>query len=499
MQFRTLSVLVAFLSVSAGCVVEEEPVVGEETIELRDPSGPLLVQPGSRLLLLEVTDDNYAIYQEGQSVYATALRASAPRQHIADVPGGNFAFVYRVGKVAFVWTDPDRSLPGFGVSPLVIWSAASGAHLAAAASPIGTLATAASRNGEYVLFPSNGTPDGAIGDLEFATTDLATRSTLVAGVQMSFPVGPCRPLATFVGDDPIAAYCPEGATVAQVSRWQDGERCDLVAEAATPPVLSIDPRGERLLTLLAGSRNPVTIDLQHPGPVELVAAVSASSSFLGVDRAAFYTTRTNAGAELFRTRRQVATKILELRGFLAFTFGSRSLMQPPTSDDGQSILSFGSFDPNTGLVDVRLSRTRGDRSMVTLEPQPVATLAGPPFTADSARAIYARITDLSTFFADLVVADAQTRQVYSTDVWSWNVGARGIVSFNERAVFNPADPFFATADLSVVDTAQGQAQLIAPQAYVSYFPSHRGTRVVYATGQGSAPPGLYVARVERAW
>src|SRR5262245_35372658 len=90
---------------------------------------------GTGLLVLEVTDDNYAIYQDGTHVRAVSLFGGAP-QDIGESPAGNTAFVYRVGKVAFAWTNPNRTLPNFGVSPLVVWSAATGAHLASDSSAV---------------------------------------------------------------------------------------------------------------------------------------------------------------------------------------------------------------------------------------------------------------------------------------------------------------------------------------------------------------------------
>jgi hypothetical protein len=227
-----------------------------------------------------------------------------------------------------------------------------------------------------------------------------------------------------------------------------------------------------------------------------VAPVSATFGFLGVDGAAFYTTATSTGRELFRAGRGAPSRVLELFGFLNWQFGSRSLSLPPTSDDGRSILSFDRTDPNTGLVNIRLSSTRGRRPPVTLESEPNSTIAGPPFTSDSSRAIYAKITDLSTFVADLVVADATHRDVYSNDVWSWDVGKQGLVLFNERALLDPSAPFFATADLRSVNTGgQEQPRLIAEQAYFTYFPSHHGTAVAYTTDQDLTAPGLYVARM----
>src|SRR5689334_7515791 len=93
--------------------------------------------------------------QVGEQGFAAELDSRRAPELIGDVPAGNTAFVFQVGRVAFVWTNPDRTLPGFGVSPLVIWSARTGAHLASPASAIGTLATSTNQDGDRVLFTSN--------------------------------------------------------------------------------------------------------------------------------------------------------------------------------------------------------------------------------------------------------------------------------------------------------------------------------------------------------
>ncbi|HEU4537389.1 MAG TPA: hypothetical protein VFS00_24885, partial [Polyangiaceae bacterium] len=91
---------------------EAEAEAEVEAVSLAALSVPSkwLVQPGSRLLLLGVTSDHHALYQEGDTVYATALKPGAPRRLVAQVPAGNTAFVYTVGKVAFCWTNPDRTV-----------------------------------------------------------------------------------------------------------------------------------------------------------------------------------------------------------------------------------------------------------------------------------------------------------------------------------------------------------------------------------------------------
>jgi hypothetical protein len=45
-----------------------------DTIErILGSRAPVLIQAGERLQMMAVTDDNFAIYQQGQTLYATAL------------------------------------------------------------------------------------------------------------------------------------------------------------------------------------------------------------------------------------------------------------------------------------------------------------------------------------------------------------------------------------------------------------------------------------------
>jgi hypothetical protein len=174
----------------------------------RRPSPPQQIQAGDDLVLLAVTDDDHALYQDGQTVYATHLRAGAPRTVVAEVPGTNLAFPLQVGRVVFLWTDPQRNLPGFGVSPLVLWTAADGPRQISAQSSVGLVATAASPDSRELVFTTNVTDDGARGDLAYARTATATAPTLLLrDIPMGFPTAG-------VGPWPASA-----AIAATPSRW----------------------------------------------------------------------------------------------------------------------------------------------------------------------------------------------------------------------------------------------------------------------------------------
>jgi hypothetical protein len=480
----------------AGCADVAAPEASEELGLAARAAGPRLLQAGAGFLPLEVTDDDYAIYQDGADVFAASL-AGGPRQPIASAAAGNTAFVYRVGKVAFVWTNPNRALANFGVSPLVIWSAATGPHLASRSSAVGTLASAATRHGDHVIFPANSTPDGTVGDLVYASTDLATQTTLVAGAQMGFAVGPCNPLATFLGHDPIALYCTADPATATLSRWTRGVRRDLVAAAATPPQLAIDPARERVLTLAAGTRNPLLVD--DDGRVTTIADVSARIPSFGPDGSIFYVVRAApapAPVQLFRARPRAPTLLGDLLGIYPITFGSRSFAAPLTSPDGRSILALTAIDPTTGYSNVVRFDAR-DNHQVTIDAAPVSTIFGPPFSSDSRFALYAHgDPTFTTFTGPMFAADRHGTRQFSDDAgWSYATAAGDTVVYNDAATPNLANFALTTADLKAVDLDCGAPapRLIATQANGTFFVTHDLRRVVYTTDQAGSP-GLYVAR-----
>jgi hypothetical protein len=491
----------------AACGVDPDPELaldhpGEEAGALLG-SAPQrrLVAPGAGLQLLEVTDDNHAIYQAGQQVFAASLDASAAPELIGDVPAGNTAFVFQVGRVAFVWTNPDRALPGFGVSPLVIWSASTGAHLASPASAIGTLAVSANRDGDLVLFTSNSGPDGATGDLVLASTDLSQRTTIAAGIPMGFPSGPCVPRATFHGahDDLTAVFCAAGAATATLTQWRDGVRRDFAQPIAAPPRLVVDPATGRAAALLAGSRFPVTVD--RDGKAIVLAETAAINVSLGGGGAVLFTTRPDPAGprNLIRARGSLPPRqVAAFQGLHTFLFGSVALTQPITSPDGRRLLYFDAIDPDLGLAtNVILGDARGVLPPVTLDTSPANGVFAEPFTRDSQFALFARY-DLASFAVGPMFAHGPsgTRQFSDDNGWQWSTAFGSTITYNDNTVLDSANVSLSTADLKVVDLAcpHLEPKLIVQGANILYQPSHRGAGVVYALDSGPAP-GLYAARV----
>lgn len=459
-----------------------------------------LVQAGEHLLLLGVTSDDHALYQDGESVYATALEAGATRQLVAQVPAGNTAFVYTVGEVAFCWTNPDRTVPGFGVSPLVVWSAASGAHEASAASPIGTFATSASADGRTVLYPTNSNADGTVGDLEIAATDLSERATLLAGVPMGFPFGPCRPFAAFVGrrdrSHPVALHCEGGASSATLSSWEDGERLDLLGGVATPPFFTTNVSGNSFFTTLAGSGHPVVVSAS--GEETVLDEVPSRLGFFARGGAVVYTARTAAGVELRRASPDcpdVETLAGGVAGVLTVLAGSQVITDAWTSPDGLQVPFFSQRDPATGLTDVQLVDALRGGAPRSADSQARNALSGPPFSADSKHALFTRF-DVSTGASHhFAFGEGGARQISDANGWSYQPAHGALVSFNDNV---QVAPVFAdwTADLKVVDLRDqtSEPRLIAPAAHLTYFSSHRGRRLAFTTDLPDVEPGLYSAK-----
>jgi hypothetical protein len=466
------------------------------------PSG--LVQPGAQLLLLGVTGDNHALYQDGDTVYATALKPGAPRRQVAQVPAGNVAFVFTVGKVAFCWTNPNRSVPGFGVSPLVVWTAAFGSRETSAASPLGTFATSASADGRTVIFPTNSNADGSVGDIEIASADLRERQTLLGALPMGFPQGRCRPFAAFVGRDgdshPVALHCEGDASTATLSSWEDGKRTDLLGGVATPPFFSADPAGKSFFTTLAGSGNPVVVS--GNGKKVVLDDARSRTGFFVKGGAVVYTAQTGDASELRRAPpggcpepETLADGVVRV---LTVLNGSKVITEKWTSPDGRKVPFTTQIDPATGLSDMALADAHGGGAPVVADPLARDFFGGPPFSADSKHFLYVHF-DVNTGASPIVAfGEGGERQISDLNGWSHQPAFDGLVSFNDNTQFDPQTFAALSSDLKVVDLSKktSEPRLIAPGANPTYFVTHEGHRLVFTTDRPGTTAGLYSVKVE---
>ncbi len=509
-----LMTLLTIGALGGGCAateLDDQPPCGDgaacaTAAAERHDQPPQRIQAGDDLVLLAVTDDDHAIYQDGQTVYATRLGAGAARTVVAEVPGTNLAFPLQVGQVVFLWTDPQRNRPGFGVSPLVLWTAADGARLISAQSSVGLVATAASPDSREVVFTTNVTDDGARGDLAHARTATATTPTvLLRDIPMGFPNGRCRPLAGFGGDHghafPVAAYCAGDDVTATLSRWDRGVRRDLISGIATPMpfTLEADPRGTTFLVNLADDRvATVTAD----GEVAIVDAARSRTGFVTQHGDVVYAARTAAGAELRvaldgEAPRAVAPVVALYAGLYnrAGYFRSRT-----ASPDGRAALFATTFDPATGLTDMHLLDTRtGDTAV--LSTAPTATIGSELFTADADHALYFTDVDLNAGTGRLVAADADGVRPITADASAFDVlhGVGSAISFTTNPSFDPRRSFLlSTGDLLVTDVGHPERapRLVSAQANLFYLPTGDRRRLVFASQLEADGPGLYLASGE---
>lgn len=464
-----------------------------------------LVQSGQRLVLLGVTSDNHALYQDGATVYATELKPGARKQVVGASPPGIVSFVYTVGKVAFVWTNPDRNVAGFGVSPLTVWSAATGANKASENSPLGTFTTSASADGRHVMYTTRGPADGTVGDIEFARTDMSARSTLVANVPMSFPFGACRPWGSFVGhgqrSHPVALFCEGGAATATMASWSprgDGRR-DLLAGVRTRPYFTASPDGRRFFTTLAGTLTPVVVD--DRGEVRrLEEGVFGLQGFFTSNDDAYYFSLvpTATGAELHRASlRTGAVSFVadNYNGLLSNQAGSDLIVTSPASPDGGKLAMLGAFNNAANTFEFRVADlVKGGSKVIDSAP---FCITGPTFSVDSNYALYARDDGSGNCNGPLIAAGAKGHAaIGAPSLWAHERLAGSRIAFNDNRVFDANDFFSSTADLNVVDLS-GPARslaLLAPQAYLAFFPARHGRAIAFTTGRGGSGPGLYLAR-----
>jgi hypothetical protein len=500
-----VSLLLASCGVRSDAEPERQPLEAVSGSQELSGDGPQLLQAGRSQQLLAVTSDNYVVYQEGTQVFASALTPGAQKQWVAEVPAGNLAFVYASGKVAFCWTHPDRTRPGFGVSPLVVWSAATGPHLADGASPIGTFATAASSDGTSVVYPTRSSADQTTGDLELASTDLSRRTTLAAGIPMGFPFGFCRPWAAFGGGEngsqqPVALFCPPGERTATLASWRGSTRTDLLTGAATPPAFTADERGTLFFTTLAATATtPSTAVVVSKGRTPIVVDQNVGrTGFIMHDGTVVYAARADGRVSLKRFDPGTAarTTISEtLFNFLTPLAGSDLITKPWFSPDRRKVSYFTAVSSDgAGFVDQNWADVRGEARSFAADPQPRTWSGVPTFTGDSKHFLFARATDasngLGAFFAQ---SEGPARQYSDEKGWNYLAASGSHVSFIDNF-----DLATFTGDLKAVDVSRDalNPRRIATGVDANYLVSPDGRLVIYTRNLPGVPAGLYVARVD---
>lgn len=477
-----------------GCTTPD--ALSTERAELT--GAPVLIQAGTDQYLLAVTDDNFAVYQEGQALYATRLAPGAPRTFVANVPNTNLAQVLQVGKVVFIWTDPQRNLPGFGVSPLVLWTAKEGAQVISAQSAVGLVATAASSDSKQIVFTTNVTDDGTRGDLAHALTrDALHPTTLVADTPLAFPSGQCRPLANFGRDHgrevPVAAYCAGTATTATFSKWVGGVKTDLVSNIATPMpfLLESEPDLDTFLFNLADT-SVVTVAMR--GGVTVIDQAISPIGFVG-KRAVGYVA-VGAPTELRLARKGHAPEAISNVSAVYRNTYNRSGYSRRSAVSADGLVLFGTvIGPNTGLTDMNLLDVR-DGDVFPLNAATDATVFSEVFTSDGERALYFNAFDPTTFVATLVAGGRHHNDTIAEGVWDVLAAVGSDVSYSTAPIvdFTSTKSFYlGTGDLFVTDVECNHPRQVATQASLFYLPSHNRTKLAFTSPSEPAGPGLYLA------
>jgi hypothetical protein len=284
-------------------------------------------------------------------------------------------------------------------------------------------------------------------------------------------------------------------------------RATLVSGVLTQPYFTVSPDGTQFFTALAGSRTPVVVN--DRGELRrLEEGVLSRRGFFTSNQDVFYSAFVNLSqpGEIHRASlRSGATSFVadKLAVFLTAQAGSDLIVTPPSSPDGRKLAYTTGFDPNTGLNDVWVADLVRSGSQAAA-PDKNTYLSGPVFSADSRYTLFARLDDPNANFGQLVAVGPQGRVTLgAASLWSHDRLRGARIAFNDNVVLDPNDFFQSTADLKLVDLSRPVQSLtvLAPQAYLAYFPVNRGRQLVFtsaATKPGAGDAGLYLARARPA-
>jgi len=480
-------------------------------------SAPLRVQAGDRLAVLGVTDDGFALYWDAGAVYATELHPGAPRVKVVDAALPPLTLA--VGRVALIWTAQDPSAAP-AVGPLVVWTHASGAKQASSASWPRLLfgikaSSAVSPDGREVLFVSNASADGKVGDIVRATSDLASTTTLASGVLVS-PSGACPPHVGFDVGRPGAAEphhdasavvlaCPAGAQppVASLWRWTGDRREELSTNLAAGSWWGTDVRGDHLYARL---RDLGSVVFDRRGAATVVEPLPSTGWINADGTLVLRVTTSETTAELRRYTLGPtlhATKLRDLAvadrvhfpSALPGGFPYANVSTLPTSPDGQFFLGYTRRSPdgfgNIELVDLSGEAARG----VMLEEDTNDYVYEQLATPDSTRALYYKLDAArnATLFA--AGRDGSKRQISRGPTATETFGLHdAVVAFSDNLV-GEGSSAFDTTDIRVADVG---AEPLAPAtiasgAYARFVPAPGGRALVFSSLRGPLGPGLYLA------
>ena len=526
MYFRGITTAALLVAVQASACLQDrdEPAtIADSEQALR--SGATRLQPGTQLVVLGVTEDDFVLYWSASSatVWATPMLPHAPRFPVArDVAAAPIALVR--GRVAMIWTAQPflGNLQGLqAVSPLVVWSAITGPRLASTASLPPSLfsiqATAAVRpDDREVVFTSSVAADGSTGDVVRASTDLKKVTTLLSGIDVS--QGACPPHVGYDRVSPpgtarvIISACAPGASTATLSRWTRDERVDLTTSMRTGVWWTSDDRGEHVLAQLSDNSPAV---FTPDNAMTVVDSRRTATGWITHDGTVFQTplTADRSAREIYRITlagTPSAQRVTTLPAFSGLQFSNHlpfgvpyaNVSTVPTSRSGAVLVAFTALNDSNGLLtdSLRIDARASDAAPVASS---VAAVSLPAFeiaTRDERFNLFHVFApeDVTSSVLFAGSADGQSHQVSQGETTLGVFGVGGSrIAFADSVTAPLLDGNIdATGDIVEVDVGAPAAAptTLARGARAHFFVTPSRDRVVYTTDAGAAP-GLFVSRL----
>jgi len=523
MSVRRIGLLLMISAMTSACIGDD---VGLQTT--RDAEVRLFehiqVQTGTNLTVLGVTGDDFVVYWDSGSVWASEIKRNATRRLVAtDVPVPPLTLTR--GDVAMIWTAQPflGSIPGPQlVSPLVVWTSRYGARLASTASLSPQLfsvqAPAAVRpDSREVVFTSNVSDDGSVGDIVRASTDLREVTTLRSAIDVS--LARCPPHVGYDRALPIGearvivSACEPGAPTATLSRWRGDVRVDLTTDMRAGVWWTSDLFGRHVLVQLANNLpavftpdNTFTIVDSHP----------TATGWITADGTVFQTPLKpdQSGREVFRIQLGAtprAERVATLPAFSGIQFSKHlpygvpyaNVSTVPTSPDRGFFVAFTAFNDANGLLtdSVRVDARATDGTPVPSSPEPISLPAFEIATRDARFNLFHvfRGDDATSSVLFGGSADGDARQISRGET---TLGIFGISGSRIAFADNVTAPLLsgdidATGDLTTVDVAAANPapRIVARNAHAHFFLTPSRDRIVYTTDADPSNAGLVVQRI----
>jgi hypothetical protein len=221
------------------------------------PNGTQIVASTDPLVILALTGDNHAVYEDlmSQDIYGASLSGGTPDLIGKMTSQTNTVWVHDGAVFLYL---PAAANPETSIATLSAWSAAGGVHV------ISTSAVAfdsyaytydVAQDGSYVAYYT--TENDMVATLMVSTADGKTQTPLATNVDLT-SLGtntPCYPMVQFVGDVLLAQYCasPLPATpVLTIASYAAPTFSPVSIGAMFMPSngpLAVDPTGKLLLLL----------------------------------------------------------------------------------------------------------------------------------------------------------------------------------------------------------------------------------------------------------